>query len=165
MLPTPMRKAAREITDPAQVWALLDQASLLFLAMSQDDQPYVLPFNFGRVGEVIYLHTGHQGLKIDVLRQNPRVSFSAVAEWSLIPGEPACNWSIHSRSVVGFGRVRFVDDPAEKLAGLTAVTSHYAGPGPHQLGEKQVAACQILAVEVAQLFGKANPAPVAAPPA
>lgn len=158
MLP-PMRKADRQITDPAQLEDILRRGRVLRLAMCQGGQPYLLPLNYGYVQGRVYLHTGRQGLKLDYLRANPRVCFEVSVDVELVPAEAACAWNCHYQCVLGFGRAVEVTDEEERRLGLEAVTSQYAGPGPHALKEESLARACVLRIDIEELSGKRNPPP------
>jgi hypothetical protein len=60
------------------------------------------------------------------------------------------------RSVVGSGRVTFVTDPAEKVAGLAAIMGHYV-PGTHRFSDAMVAKTTVLKLDVEEISGKMRP--------
>lgn len=155
MLPAP-RKPQKAIEDAQEIERILDQGQVLYLAMSQDDQPYVLPLNYGRQGRRIYLHTGHQGFKHQFLAANPRVSFAVAVGVELVPGQQACAWDCRYQSVVGIGRAGVVTDAAERELGLRAVAAHYAGPGEYELKPESLARACVIRIEVEELTGKRN---------
>ena len=74
-----MTKRERQITDPKQIEAILDASKVLHLGLAVDNEPYVVPLNYGYTMEagklVIYLHSGQRGKKLDMIRSNPRVFF------------------------------------------------------------------------------------------
>jgi len=162
MLPA-MRKKDRQISDPAQLEDILRRGQVLRLAMCRDNQPYLLPLNYGYHQGSIYLHTGRQGLKLDFLRANPRVCFEVSVDVEMVPGPEACAWNCHYLCVLGFGRAVEVTDEAERRLGLMAVTAQYAGPGPHALKEESLARAWVLRIDIDQLSGKRNPPPAAGP--
>lgn len=155
MLPAP-RKPKKAIQDAQEIERILDRGQVLYLAMSKDDQPYVLPFNYGRQGGRIYLHTGRQGFKHQFLAANPRVSFAVAVDVELVPGQEACAWDCRYQSVVGVGRARVVEDPAERELGLRAVTAHYAGPGEQHFRPASLERACVVCVEIDALTGKRN---------
>ena len=112
-----MRKPKNEITGKAEVEKVLLGAEVLHLALCQDGQPYTVPLNFGYADGKIYFHSGKKGLKMELLRANPKVSFSAVAGSKPVPGETPCKWDWSFESVIGFGTAAVVSDEAEKLTG------------------------------------------------
>ena len=155
----PTRKPKMRISDPAQLEDILRRGQVLRLAMCRDNMPYLVPLNYGLHEGRVYLHTGHQGLKMDILAVNPQVCFEVSVEVELQPGDLACQWNCHYQSVLGFGTARVVQDPEERRLGLLANTAHYAGPGPHDLAPEAVQRACLLCIEIAELTGKRNPAP------
>jgi nitroimidazol reductase NimA-like FMN-containing flavoprotein (pyridoxamine 5'-phosphate oxidase superfamily) len=154
-----MRKPNRQIQDPALLEDILRRGRVLRLAMCRDDQPYVLPLNYGFQQGRIYLHTGRQGLKLEYLRANPRVCFEVSVDVELAPGPLACAWNCHYLCVLGFGRAVEVTDEEERRQGLLAVTAQYAGPGDHQLRPESLARALVLRIDIEELSGKRNPPP------
>ena len=151
----PMRKKDREIADPAEIEQILKRGEIINVAMCQGDQPYVLPFNYGFVNGIIYIHSATKGFKLEVLAQNPKVSFNVTTDVQLLPADRPQDCSVAYYSVVGFGRVRMVEDPVEKLAALEAVmVQYYPKNDAWQYPEKVVAACTVWCIEIEHLTGK-----------
>jgi nitroimidazol reductase NimA-like FMN-containing flavoprotein (pyridoxamine 5'-phosphate oxidase superfamily) len=150
-----MRKNDREIADPAEIEQILKRGEVINVAMCQGDQPYVLPFNYGFVNGIIYIHSATKGFKLEVLAQNPKVSFNVTTDVQLLPADRPQDCSVAYYSVVGFGRVRMVEDPVEKLAALEAVmVQYYSKNDAWQYPEKVVAACTVWCIEIEHLTGK-----------
>ncbi len=122
--PRPLRRAAREVSDPAEIEDILRDAKLLFLAIADEPAPYVLPVCFGFDQGVLYVHSAKEGTKIDLLRAHPVVGFSASTDVTVIPGASACDCTCTGRSVVGTGTARVVEDGEERLRGLDAIMRH-----------------------------------------
>jgi nitroimidazol reductase NimA-like FMN-containing flavoprotein (pyridoxamine 5'-phosphate oxidase superfamily) len=156
----PMRKKDREITDSSEIEKILKQGEVISVAMCQGDQPYVLPFNYGFLNGLIYIHSSRKGFKLDVLAQNPKVSFNVITGVQLVPADKAQDCSVAYSSVVGFGRARMVDDPAEKLAALEAVmVQYYPKNDTWQYPDEVVAACTVWCIEIDHLTGKCKRPP------
>ena len=68
------------VTDPEQIRHILDSGKVLHLGLSVNDEPYVVPMNYGYTMEdgklVIYLHSAVKGKKLEMIRTNPRVCFN-----------------------------------------------------------------------------------------
>ena len=151
----PMRKKDREINDTAEIEQILKQGEIINVAMCKRDQPYVLPFNYGFLNGFIYIHSATKGFKLEVLAQNPKVSFNVTTDVQLLPADKPQDCSVAYSSVVGFGRVRMVDDPVEKLAALEAVMlQYYPKNDAWEYPEKVVAACTVWCIEIEHLTGK-----------
>lgn len=76
-----MRKAEREVIDPAQKWDILLRCPYMVLAMQGEGAPYQVPLNFGaemQNGKLyLYFHCANEGTKLSLLRSNAAVSFCA----------------------------------------------------------------------------------------
>ncbi|HEY8445519.1 MAG TPA: pyridoxamine 5'-phosphate oxidase family protein [Thermomicrobiales bacterium] len=59
---------------PEEIEAVLQRNQIGRLAVSTNDRPYVVPINYGYDGKYIYGFSG-PGRKIDVMREQPLVSF------------------------------------------------------------------------------------------
>lgn len=120
------RKPEREITDPEELLRVLAKALVLHLGMGGEDGPYVVPMNFGLGEGCLYLHSSKKGKKADMLRADQRVCFQLETDTSLVRSDKPCGFTMKFKSVVGYGRVVFLDTPEEKLAGLKAIMAHYS---------------------------------------
>ena len=155
IMKVPMRKKDREITDSAEIEKILNRGEIISVAMCQGDQPYVLPFNYGFLNGLIYIHSARKGFKLEVLAKNPKVSFNILTDVQLLPANQPKDCSVAYYSVVGFGRARMVEDPVEKLAALEAVmVQYYSKNDAWQYAEKVVAACTVWCIEIEHLTGK-----------
>jgi len=104
---------------------LLSRVLVGRLGTCRDDQPYVIPVCFAYYKGRIYFHCAPKGRKMEVMEANPRVCFQ-VDEHRLVPSSTPCNFTMHYRSVLVFGRVRFLTDLKEKLKILKIMVDKYA---------------------------------------
>ncbi len=170
-----MRRKDKEIRDPAAVRDVLDRAAVLRLALADGGEPYLVPVLFAREpspeGERLYFHSAREGRKMEVLARNPRVCFEAEGEVRVVPGKRPCMWSLFYRSVIGYGKIARVEDPAEKKHALDLLVRRYGamaekrsaaeggGPlpeGPLEYGEAALRATVVLRIDVEELTGKAS---------
>jgi nitroimidazol reductase NimA-like FMN-containing flavoprotein (pyridoxamine 5'-phosphate oxidase superfamily) len=99
-----------------------------WLAMSDNDFPYVLPMNFALDGDVVILHSAQSGRMWEILKKNQNVCIN----WTL--GEElkwqdvrvGCSYRVKSKSVLVEGKVEFVDDFNEKTRCLNLLMSQYS---------------------------------------
>lgn len=148
-----MRKKDKEITDPAILESIIQRAAVCHLGLCADNNPYIVPLNFGYEDGKLFFHTGREGLKIDLLRRNNRVCFEMTVDVELVRAQAPCKWSMKYCSVVGFGKARFVEAPAAKQQALDVIMAHYggaAGDYPRELVEKVA----IIQVDISAMTGK-----------
>ncbi|HEY3378773.1 MAG TPA: pyridoxamine 5'-phosphate oxidase family protein [Armatimonadota bacterium] len=121
-----MRRSEKEITDAAEIAAVLQRAPVCRVAMCDGARPYVVPMCFGVEDRVLYFHAATEGLKLDILRANPWVCIECDLDVAVLPAEQSCGIGMRYRSVIGHGRAVFLDDPAAKRHALAAIVRHYA---------------------------------------
>lgn len=148
-----MRRQEREITDHQAIEGLLRQGQVLYLAMCDGEQPYVLPLSYGYNGRALYIHSALEGRKLQVLRRNPRVCFVVEPQRELVASRTPCNWSFRYRSVVGEGTVAVVDDLTERAAALDVLMRQHGGLGG-DYDRGVLARTLVLRVDITGLSGK-----------
>lgn len=150
-----MRRLEREITDAAELQAVLARATVLHLAMVDDGRPYVVPLNFGYADGCLYLHGAREGRKMDILRRNERVAFSLFCDEAIIPGSgPAgCNFTSRYRSIMGEGRAEIIEGSEAKRKALDIILGHYAR-GPFEYVEENIERTCVFRVVITSMTGK-----------
>jgi len=120
-----MRRNDKEITDRKLINRILDEALVLHLALVDGEWPYLVPVNFGYRDNAIYIHCAREGKKLELVRQNNRVSFQAETGVEIVHKSIPSQCSSHFRSVAGRGRISVVESADEKKLGLTLLMRHY----------------------------------------
>ena len=120
-----MTKRERQITDEAQIMGILDAGKVLHLGLAVDNEPYVVPMNYGYTKEngklVVYLHSATRGKKLDMIRANPKVFFEIDCDLVPFEGELPCQYGLSYSSVMGKGVARIVDDVEEKKKAMSVL--------------------------------------------
>ena len=113
-----MTKRERQITDKNEILRILDTAKVLHLGLAVNNEPYVVPMNYGYTEEdgrlVLYLHSAVRGRKLDMIRENPRVFFELECDLAPFEGIKPCQYGLVYSSVMGRGRASIVEDVEEK---------------------------------------------------
>lgn len=120
----------RIVTNLPELIEIADKCEVCYFGMAdEENQPYVLPFNFGLFENNIYLHSGKTGHKIDIMRINPKVCVSFSNDHALRwqHEDVACSYSMKYKSVLAFGKVEFIDDFDEKKKALNIIMRKYTG--------------------------------------
>jgi len=151
-----MRRKDREVTDRGWMEDVLRRAQVVTIGMvDEDGKPYLVPFGFGYEDGVIYLHGAAEGRKNDILARNPDVCFQAYVDAELLRAEVGANFSMHYKSVTGFGRLTTITDRAGKDRALAILMRHYDGPHT-PLGENH-AHLWVARIDIESMTGKSNP--------
>ena len=150
-----MRRTDREITDKSEMQDVLERAMIVRLALVDSGEPYVVPMHFGYRDGCLFLHSAGDGRKIKALAKSPRVCFEATTDYEILPGKTtACQWAARFKSVIGYGRVVFITDAAERRRALDVIMDHYAGKVAHQYEDKYMDRIAVLEVRIESMTGK-----------
>lgn len=118
----PLRRARRALPRES-CEAILQAASTGVLALQGDGgYPYAVPLNFAYAGGRVYFHCAKQGHKLDAVRRCPKASLCVVDKDAVVPEK----YTTAYRSVIVFGTVRVLEDPAAMHAALAALARKYA---------------------------------------
>ena len=110
--------------DRETVYKILDEAFVCHVGFVVDGQPYVIPTNFGRAGDTLYLHGSAASRMLRSLSEGIPVCVTVTLVDGLVLARSAFHHSANYRSVVVLGTARLVSDPAEKMEALRLFTEH-----------------------------------------
>ena len=157
-----MTKRERQITDENQIKAILDTAGVLHLGLSVNDEPYVVPMNYGYTMEngklVLYLHSALRGKKLDMLRANPRVFFELDCDLKPFDGVKPCQYGLSYSSIMGRGEAVLVEDAEEKMKAMTVLMKTQTGRD-FSFNEELVSIVAVVRIDVAEYTAKHRPIP------
>lgn len=122
----PMRRKDREITDRAEIDAILGSARLMRIALADGDTPFLVPVFYAFDGTAIYFHSAQAGTKIDIMKRNNKICFEISIDHGIVENDAACDFEAQHRTVVGFGKVAFVTDDAEKRNALNRIVAQFS---------------------------------------
>ena len=156
-----MRRQDREVTDGQRIDSIIGRCHCCRLGFQDGGQVYLVPLSFGYVREgeqrLFYFHSAREGRKIQLIRDNPRVGFELDTNYLLHEADVPCGFSARFQSVTGTGTVSFVEEEAERLAGLRAILRHYAGEKPWDFSPQILEAVCVFKLTVESLSCKEHP--------
>lgn len=125
-----MRRKDREVTDRSEIIAIMKGCDVCRLGLvDEDGYAYVVPLNFGLEADddhvTLYFHSAREGHKLDLIRRDPNVSFEMDRGHQLVFTEASGKCTMNFESVMGRGRISFIDDPGEKFRALSILTDGY----------------------------------------
>lgn len=157
-----MKRREYEITNINEILAILDKSKIIHIGLCDQNQPYVLPMNYGYVYEndtlTFYLHGAKEGYKYDLIQKNPNVSFAL--ECDLIPfdGKVACQYGMSYSSILGRGVANITDDVQEKAKALSILMKTQTGQD-FEFNDKLVSIVNVIKVTVTDFTAKKRPIP------
>src|SRR6202789_427544 len=164
--PTPRTKVQRLPDrgkyDRETVHAILDQGFVCHVGFVVEGQPFVIPTNYARVDEVLYLHGSSASRMLKTLSGGVDVCVTVTLVDGLVLARSAFHHSINYRSVVALGKARLVDDPQERMRALHLITDHVVPQrwkevrGPNELELKQTS---VLALPLQEVSAKTRSGP------
>ena len=157
-----LTKREREILDEAQIKAILDDAKVLHLGLSVNDEPYVVPMNYGYILEdgklTLYLHSAVRGKKLDMIRDNSKVYFSIDCHRVPFEGKVACQYGVAYSAVAGKGTAVIVEDVQEKMQAMSILMKTQTQKD-FSFDERLVSIVSVIRIDVAQYGAKHRPLP------
>jgi nitroimidazol reductase NimA-like FMN-containing flavoprotein (pyridoxamine 5'-phosphate oxidase superfamily) len=149
-----MRRKEKEITDSEIIEQILIKSEVCRIAMIDNDQPYIVPLNYGYFDRALYIHSAPLGKKIDILKQNNKVCFEIEYSGEIIKHELSCEWSTKYRSIIGYGTIEMITDFEQKKAGLDIIMNHYGKSENNVYKDRNVDFIVILKLNIGQITGK-----------
>jgi len=110
--------------DREAVYNILDTAFVCHVGFTVDGQPFVIPTNYGRSGDTLYLHGSAASRMLNTLSAGVPVCVTVTHVDGLVLARSAFHHSVNYRSVVILGKAQLVEDPAEKMEALRIFTEH-----------------------------------------
>lgn len=152
---TKMRRSDRAISREAALEAI-DNCLWGALSMcTPENTPYTVALNMARDGERLYFHAATEGLKTDLLRQNPKVCVLFVDGTDI--NEPGL--TTYYTSAVVRGTASEITDPDEKRRALYLLCERFAPSVPKtdiKCIEANPARTAVWCVAIESVTGKRN---------
>ena len=157
-----LTKRERQVTDPDQILRILDTAKVLNLGLSVNDEPYVVPMNYGYRMEdgklTLYLHSAVKGKKLDMVQANPKVFFSMDCDRMPFEGRVPCQYGMVYSSIMGRGTATLVEDVEEKKQAMTLLMKTQTGKD-FTFEDRLVTIVTVIRIDVAEYTAKHRPLP------
>jgi nitroimidazol reductase NimA-like FMN-containing flavoprotein (pyridoxamine 5'-phosphate oxidase superfamily) len=121
-----LRRGDLEITDAAEIDDILASARHATVALVDGDEPYIVTLSCGydAVRQRLCFHVAPSGRKLDIIARNPKACATVVRDKGYLAGECAHPYE----SVLLFGRMRLLDDPAEVRVAMRTLIGQLEKP-------------------------------------
>lgn len=151
-----MRRKDREITDFNDIIEIIKNCDACTIALNDEGFPYMIPLNFGMAVEdgqlYLYFHCATVGKKLDLIRQDPRVTFEMDCDHRFILYEERMSCTMGYASVIGHGIMEFVADE-NKYEALKVLMRQYHAED-FEFNTKMIPATIVLRLKVLDMVGK-----------
>jgi nitroimidazol reductase NimA-like FMN-containing flavoprotein (pyridoxamine 5'-phosphate oxidase superfamily) len=156
----PVRRSEREITNAAEIRAILRREHVVRLAFAADSESYIVPVSYGYdpAKNALFLHTAPAGRKIDFIRRNPHVCFEVEGPSRTCPAGTACTWSLEYESLIGYGTLSEVLATEEKRQALACLMrQHSEGASAWEFGAEEMTRLRVWRLAIESVTGKRSP--------
>ena len=157
-----LTKREQLVTDRDQILHILDTGKVLHLGLAVDNEPYVVPMNYGYIMEgeklVVYLHSALRGKKLDMIRANPNVFFEIDCDLMPFEGKVPCQYGLVYSSIMGRGEAALVEDVEEKKQAMTLLMKTQTGKD-FTFEDRLVSIVAVIRIDVTEYTAKHRPLP------
>lgn len=144
------------IQDKQRIESIISNCDACFVGITDlEGNPYVVPMNFGYEDGTLYLHSGPEGGKVEMLERNNHVCITFSLGHKLVyqHEKVACSYSMRSESAMCRGQVHFIEDIDEKRRALNIIMRHYSDK-EFTYSDPAVRNVKVWQVPIEQMTGK-----------
>ncbi len=156
------REPQRGVYDRETIYKILDEGLVCHVGFTADDQTFIIPTMYARVGDAIYFHGSAASRMLRRVGEGVNVCVTVTLLDGLVLARSVFNHSMNYRSVVALGAATLVDSPTEKLKALRAFTEKIL-PGrwndARQPNEQELKSTSILRLPLTEASAKVRVGP------
>ena len=156
------RLPKRGVYDRELVYRILDEGFICHVGFVNKSQPFVIPTGYARFDDKLYIHGSQASRMLRTLSTGIDVCVTVTLVDGLVLARSAFHHSMNYRSVVVFGQATVVDERAEKLDALRALSEHMI-PGRwdavRRPSEQELQATSVLVLPLAEVSAKVRTGP------
>jgi uncharacterized protein len=143
--------------DAETINAILDAAFVCHVGFVVDGQPFVIPTNYARDGQKLYLHGSSASRMLRTLAGGIPVCVTVTHVDGVVMARSAFHHSVNYRSVVALGTAVPVEDRDEKMHALELFTNHVAPGRWNEVRtptDQELKGTSVLALDLAEASAK-----------
>ena len=129
-----MRRSKQALSAPDCAEILARGTSGVLALAGDNGYPYAVPISYVYDGENLYFHSARAGHKLDAIAREPKASFCVIDRDEVTPEE----YTTYFRSVIAFGRIRVLEEAAEKRAAIDLLARKYAPEDSRENRERAI---------------------------
>lgn len=148
-----MRRKDREISDRAEIDAIIRSAKVMHLALADNNIPFLVPVFYAYAGTALYFHSAPVGTKIEIMKRNNNVCFEISVDHGVIESDIACDFEAQHRTVIGFGKATFVEDEVEKIKALDMIVAQFSSK-KFEYPKTNLNCTRVIRIDIESIKGK-----------
>lgn len=160
--PNAQRRPQNALTDD-ETGALIAGLEVAHIATTWGQQPFINPttFWYDAAAHTIYFHSNIVGRMRANAQHHDRACFAASRFGRFLPSNIALEFTVQYESVVAFGSLRVVTDPAEQRRALSGLIAKYfpamrAGHEYRPITDQELKRTSVYALAIDSWSGKRN---------
>jgi uncharacterized protein len=106
------------------IYKILDEAFVCHVGFAVENQPFVIPTSFARIGNSLMIHGSAASRMMRNLSDGIEVCVTVTLIDGLVLARSAFHHSMNYRSVIVLGKAKLISDEQEKFEALKAFTEH-----------------------------------------
>jgi len=151
-----MRIKDKEVLGKEKLGSIINDATVIHVAMCEGNMPYVVPLNYGYDGKSFYVHGAIEGKKCDIIKQNPNVWFEITSKQDIVESDLGCDWTCDYRSVMGKGTAVIVESAVEIRRGLASIMKKFSPDTEYEYPDKMVSSVCVIRIDIEEMTGKST---------
>lgn len=121
---TVKRLPKRGFYDEETIYKILDEGIICHISFVLNNQPYIIPTAYVRIGDNIYIHGAKANKMMNALNERTNACIAVTLLDGYVLARSAFHHSMNYRSVVLFGKGKIVAEREEKLMALREFSEH-----------------------------------------
>ena len=117
----PMRRQRQQLSKEESLKILTKATSGTLALLGDNNYPYAVPLSYVYDQGCLYFHSAKEGHKIDAISRHNLASFTVIWQDEVHGSE----YTTYYQSVIAFGRISILDDPAKKLEAAQKLGRRY----------------------------------------
>jgi uncharacterized protein len=157
-----VREPQRGVYDRETIYKILDEGLVCHVGFSANEQPFVIPTLYARIGDAIYFHGSAASRMLRGVSEGVSICLTVTLTDGIVLARSVFNHSMNYRSVVALGKATLVDAPQEKVEALRAFTEKILPDrwdDARQPNEKELKATSILRLPLTEVSAKVRVGP------
>lgn len=117
-----MRRKKQLLSEEIAAEILNRNTSGVLALLGDEAYPYAVPISYVYSDGKLYFHSAKAGHKVDAMRNHEKASFCVIDKDQIVPEE----YTTYFRSVIAFGKIRFIEDADEVRRTATELAMKYS---------------------------------------